>query len=544
MREYNAHSSDSKFIITYDVENELYRVSESFSQMFPIENREFSKEVFYDELLQMGRLSPELSIKFQKAIDKIVKSEQQAAASEEIYLRNRTDELYWYRMDFILSIPGKQIIVSFTNISDSVKYTQHLLKLSRFDELTGLYTKTVFNNTMDKIIEPYAVLYFDICHFKAINNFFGQAGGDLLLIHIAEVLVRLLGNNGFATRISGDRFAVILLTDKVYVELFIESLIKEISSYEGFNVLCNVGIYINRPEEQMSASLKIDRANMAQAVVKGNYSKIFNYYTDDLAVSLVNEQGVTAGMVDALDSNQFVLYFQPQVSHLTKRITGAEALVRWIHPKVGMIPPSSFIPIFEKNNFITDLDMYVFEQACAFLRKCMNQGIPLVPVSTNFSRFDVVQPNFIDNIEEIRCRYNVPVDKIRIEITESAVVEGSEYINSIVRKLQSYGYVVEMDDFGSGYSSLNVLKDINFDIIKLDMKFMSNEKVNERCKTILASVVDMSSKLSMSIIAEGVETESQADFLRDIGCDIIQGYFYSKPICEEEYISKLKENLK
>lgn len=543
MREYKAHSTDSKFIISYDLEKGLYKVSEEFSVMFPIENREFSKDSFYDELLQMGRLSPELSNKFQKAISKIENSEYQAAASEEIYLRNRTDELAWYRMDFILAVPKKQIIISFTNITDSVKYTQHLLKISRFDELTGLYTKKVFNSTMDKITEPYAVLYFDIYHFKVINNYFGQAGGDLLLIHIAEVLTRLLGNNGYATRISGDRFAVILLTEKVYVELFIESLIKEICTYEGFNVLCNVGIYINRPEEVMAASLKVDRANMAQSVIKGNYSKLFNYYTDDLSTSLVNEQGVTASMVEALESNQFVLFYQPQFNHATKKITGAEALVRWIHPEVGIIPPNAFIPIFEKNNFITDLDMYVFEKACIFLRKCMDQGIPLVPVSTNFSRFDVVQPNFIENIEEIRQRINVPVDKIRIEITESAVVEGSEYINSIVKKLKSYGYVVEMDDFGSGYSSLNVLKDISFDILKLDMKFMSNEKSNERGKTILASVVGMTSNLKMAIIAEGVETESQADFLHEIGCDTIQGYLYSKPVSEEDYINKLKENL-
>ena len=227
----------------------------------------------------------------------------------------------------------------------------------------------------------------------------------------------------------------------------------------------------------------------------------------------------------------------------TKKITGAEALVRWIHPEVGIIPPNAFIPIFEKNNFITDLDMYVFEKACIFLRKCMDQGIPLVPVSTNFSRFDIVQPNFIENIEEIRQRVNVPVDKIRIEITESAVVEGSEYINFIVKKLKSYGYVVEMDDFGTGYSSLNVLKDINFDILKLDMKFMSNEQSNERGRTILASVVGMTSNLKMAIIAEGVESESQADFLHEIGCDTIQGYLYSKPISEEDYINKLKENL-
>jgi len=543
VRNYKTHSTNTELFISYDIQKKIFSVSEAFAELFPTVAKDYDSESFYDELLQMGRLSAELSNKFSKSIDSLLVKKIPGIISEEILLHNRSDDMNWYRIDFLLVNPGEKILISFTDISEAVTYTQHLLKLSKYDELTGLYTKSIFNSTMDKIEEPYAVLYFDVCHFKAVNNYFGQAGGDLLLIHIAKVLNRLLGKNGFATRLSGDRFAVVLYTEKVYVELFIESLIKEISTYEGFNVQCNVGIYLNRPEEQMSASLKIDRANMAQAAIKGNYSKLFNYYTDDMATSLVNEQGITANMVDALEHNQFVLFFQPQFSHITKKITGAEALVRWKHPEIGMIPPGVFIPVFEKNNFITDLDMYVFEQACIFLRKCMNQGIPVVPISTNFSRFDVVHPEFIENIEEIRNRYNVPVDKIRIEITESAVVEGSEYINTIVQKLQEFGYVVEMDDFGSGYSSLNVLKDINFNIIKLDMKFMSNGEENFRGKQILASVVSMSAKLNMAIIAEGVETDNQADFLRDIGCEIIQGYLYSKPISEDDYIEKLKENL-
>lgn len=247
-------------------------------------------------------------------------------------------------------------------------------------------------------------------------------------------------------------------------------------------------------------------------------------------------------MLSALDNNQFVLYYQPQYSHITGKIVGAEALVRWAHPDLGFISPNQFIPVFEKNNFITTLDMYVFEQACKFIRNCMNQGIPVVPISTNFSRYDVIEPEFVKKLEECRGLYNVPVEKIRIEITETAVIEGSSYINSVVKKLQEHGYVVEMDDFGSGYSSLNVLKDINFDIIKLDMRFMSNKEKTERGSIILSSVVGMSAKLQMAIIAEGVETESQADFLRDIGCEIIQGFFYSKPISEMDFIEKLKNN--
>lgn len=543
MRNYKAHSSNSKFLISYNINDKTFVISKAFSVEFPFEEKVYTSEAFYDELLNMGRLSTSFLIKFQKGIETLESKENEDIMdSEEALLRNRYEESKWYRIDFILV--KEEIIITFTDITDVVTYTQHLVKLSQYDELTNLYTKAAFNQLVEKTKVPYAILFLDVLRFKVVNNYFGKAAGDLLLIHIAEVITNLLGKNGFASRLSGDRYAILLYTDKVYVEQFSETLLEEISNYDlGFNILCNIGIYIDRPEEQMAASLKVDRAIMAQTAIKGNFTKRYNYYTDDMTTSLVNEQGVTASMVEALDSNQFVLYFQPQFSHVSKKITGAEVLVRWKHPHVGMIPPNNFIPIFEKNNFITHLDMYVFEKACIFLRKCMNQGIPVVPISTNFSRYDVIQPNFIENIEDIRLRYNIPVEKIRLEITESAVVEGSEFISSIVGQLQEYGYVVEMDDFGSGYSSLNVLKDINFDIIKLDMKFMSNEKSNYRGRTILASVVGMSAKLHMSIIAEGVETEDQADFLRDIGCEVIQGYLYSKPVPEDEYIEKLKENL-
>ena len=543
--EYLQQSSVSNFFVICNLKKNTFTFSKDAEAFFP-EGLKTSYDIsFAKELLEKGYADKETFVIVYQAYKEIIQSKEVKSISREIQVKNCQGNTCWFRLDFLLSDPKKRLIVTFNNISEKIQYFNHLSKLLDYDELTGLYTRSAFKHKVDSVTQPYAILYFDIWHFKAINDIYGSAGGDLLLVHISDVLKLLLNNesNGFAERIVADRFAVLVYTDKVYIEQFTMNLVKEIKDYDlNFNIVCNVGIYLNEPEKNLSANAKVDRALTAQEIIKGSYTKIFNYYTEKLTEILVNEQSLTSDMLSALDNNQFVLYYQPQYSHISGKIVGAEALVRWAHPDLGFISPNQFIPVFEKNNFITTLDMYVFEQACKFIRNCMNQGIPVVPISTNFSRYDVIEPEFVEKLEECRVLYNVPIEKIRIEITETAVIEGSSYINSVVKKLQEHGYVVEMDDFGSGYSSLNVLKDINFDIIKLDMRFMSNKEKNERGSIILSSVVGMSAKLQMAIIAEGVETESQADFLRDIGCEIIQGFFYSKPISEIDFIEKLKKN--
>lgn len=542
--EYLQQSSVSIFFIICNLENKTFTFSKEAETFFPEGFKASYDLAFAKSLLKNGIADKDTVDIFVSAFKEVVQSKEIKSVSKEIKLKNRGDDENWFRVDFLLADPGKKLIITFNNINEKIQYFEHLTKLLDFDELTGLYTRSSFKHKVDHVTQPFAILYFDIWHFKAINDTYGSAGGDLLLIHISDVLKRLLNNesNGFAERILADRFAVLLYTDKVYIEQFTTNLVKEITDYDlNFNIVCNVGIYVNEAEKGLPAYAKIDRALTAQSIIKGSYSKIFNYYTESLTENLVNEQSITSNMLEALDNNQFILYYQPQYNHVTGKIVGAEALVRWVHPDLGFISPAKFIPVFEKNNFITTLDMYVFEQACKFIRKCMNQGIPVVPISTNFSRYDVIEEDFVERLEYYRSLYNVPIDKIRVEITETAVVEGSDYISSVVNELQQHGYVVEMDDFGSGYSSLNVLKDIDFDIIKLDMRFMSNKERNDRGSEILSSVVGMSAKLNMAIIAEGVETEQQADFLRDIGCEIIQGFYYSKPISEDEFLVKLKK---
>ena len=241
---------------------------------------------------------------------------------------------------------------------------------------------------------------------------------------------------------------------------------------------------------------------------------------------------------EALKNGHFFILYQPKMNHATGRMIGAEALLRWKHPQYGLQFPMDFIPVFEKNDLIYRADLFVFEAVCKFQRKCLDTSISPVPISINLSRYDIYKKDYVSKIEEIRKKYDIPVNLLHIEITESSAIGGMELVTDVLDQLHACGYIVEMDDFGSGYSSLNVLKDLPVDVIKLDMRFFS-DKVGGRGGTIINAVVQMTKWLNTPVVAEGVETLEQADYMKSIGCSYIQGYLYSKPVAEEEFIQKL-----
>ncbi len=242
----------------------------------------------------------------------------------------------------------------------------------------------------------------------------------------------------------------------------------------------------------------------------------------------------------ALENGRIYVCYQPQINHMTGRMTGAEALIRWEDPEFGPQYPADFIPHLEEADLILQADLFVFREVCSFLRYCRDNGLTLIPVSVNMSRYDIYNNNrYVEEIEAIRKEYDIPVDFLRIEITESSAVGGLGLITSVLQQLHRIGYIVEMDDFGSGYSSLNILKDLDVDIIKLDMKFLDG-KIGGRGGTIISSMVQMTKWLKTPVIAEGVETLEQADYMRSIGCYNVQGYLYAKPVKKDEFL-KLSE---
>ncbi len=255
---------------------------------------------------------------------------------------------------------------------------------------------------------------------------------------------------------------------------------------------------------------------------------------------IMTEQELLECFDDAVRFGHIFVNYQPKINHSTGRMVGAEALMRWTNPEYGMQYPSNFIPVLEKHDLIYRADLAVFERVCRFLRSCLDTGITPVPVSVNMSRYDIYRKNYVEEIEKLRKQYDIPVNYLHVEVTETSAIGGMELVSSVLKQLHDYGYIVEMDDFGSGYSSLNVLKDLAVDVIKLDMRFLSGS-IGGRGGTIISAIVQMAKWLGTPVIAEGVETLEQADYMKSIGCKYVQGYLYSKPVAEEDFLQKLQK---
>ncbi len=541
-------NAETGLYVVYNCENKTFAYPQAINEVF---NARFDLRPLW-QIMTEDNVAPAAAVfELRKAIEAASLSDKPTVNFLNCFLMCADKQMRNYNLGVICTAPRTDIFITFNRCNTYNSRSRLYLQGNKLDELTGILRHGAFADEIatallklsDDDLGKYMLIYFDVQRFKIINDMFGIAEGDRLLIHIANVISEFVKDIGICCRIGSDRFALFLPISEAGPDAQIEELLSSIEAYSlPFEITCNAGIYIIN-DKTLSAVATIDRAILAQSSIKGSYTKRYNYYNEDLRRILLTEQEITGMMRTALEEEQFVVYYQPQYNHSTGMLVGAEALVRWLHPEKGLIPPINFIPIFEKNGFITQLDLYVFERVCRFIRKCLDRKLPVVPISTNLTRYDIFSPNFIEGLEEARQKYNVPSRYIRVEITESAALGNSQFINEAVRKLHRYGFIVEMDDFGSGYSSLNILKDIDFDMFKLDMKFLlSDDDNNGRGGTILSSVVRMVNWLSLPIIAEGVETVKQADYLRSIGCDYIQGYLYAKPLPEDQYTQLLSNS--
>lgn len=416
-----------------------------------------------------------------------------------------------------------------------------IVNATRRDELTGLYSRTAFFDHARKLIHShesgfYVMSCYDIDHFKLINDQYGNNKGDEVLKGIAAIFLEGFSQaRGIVSRIMADNFAIL------YPRSFmdspeIEEIRRKASVLDGsiIPLTFSVGRYFV-DDITMEPSAMYDRAMIAKECVKGRYDEHIAVYDEDMRNRIISEREIIGEMKQALVEKQFEVWYQPQFNHMSGLMIGAEALVRWRHPMKGLISPAQFIPIFERNGFIYEIDQYVWEQVCIFLRSMLDSGKQMVPVSVNVSRYDFFRSDIIEVLSGFIQKYNIPADMLRLEITESAFATSSEQIIYVVKQLKEIGFIIEIDDFGSGYSSLNILKDVPADVIKLDMRFLEGEENTDKGGNILESVVRMARWISMTVIAEGVERAEQADFLKSIGCYYIQGYLYTKPLPREEF---------
>ena len=424
-----------------------------------------------------------------------------------------------------------------------VSLLKELNNVMNYDPLTEIYSKNKFFSASKALLKDnpdkqFAFLRLDIDRFKLINSFFGTAYGDRLLKRVAKRIRDFAKTTECCTfgRIDADVFGIFTPyqgkeeTVK-QIEQAVENMKKLSASY---NIMIVYGVYVVT-DRSLPISFMCDRAALAAKTVKWHYMKSYAFYDDKMRLSIENEQNIINEMSDALENHEFVPYYQPKYDVKTNKPVGAEALARWIHPTKGFISPGVFIPIFEKNGFISKLDFYIWECVCKQLKEWKDKGVPLFPVSVNVSRVNLYNPNLSKIIIELTKKYDVDPKYFNIEITESVYTDDNVMIDDITSQLRNNGFTILMDDFGSGYSSLNVLKDVQVDMLKMDMMFMFKAKYDGRAETIISSVIRMAKWLNIPVIAEGVDRAEQVEFLKSVGCDYIQGFYYSKPLPAADY---------
>ena len=420
----------------------------------------------------------------------------------------------------------------------------------RIDRQTGLYTKAYFYQQARELLEQhpereYDVICSNVENFKLYNDTFGVAKGDELLSGIAHFSRAHMARHGISGRLSADRFMHLCDRNEALREHGFEGFLEQINAMPQARgkVTLKWGIY-HVEDRGVSIERMCDRAFLAADTIKGQYGVLSATYDDRLREKLLREQALTDEMQKALRGGQFCVYYQPKICLSDGSLAGAEALVRWKHPELGFLSPGEFIPLFEKNGFISELDSFVWDSVCAQLRSWHDRHFPQLPVSVNVSRADMYQPDLPERLLALVERYGLLPEELHLEVTESAYTESPGQIIATVRRLREMGFVVELDDFGSGYSSLNMLNTMPLDILKLDMKFIQTEMARPRGQGILRFIVGMAKWMNLHVVAEGVETREQVERLREMGCDDAQGYYFSRPLPVAEFESVVIERLK
>lgn len=446
--------------------------------------------------------------------------------------------------DFITKPYRAQVILHRAAGIIRLRETSALIHQIQYDRLTGVYSKEYFCQQVRDILfrnpdVKYDILCSDIEDFKLINDTFGIAAGDRLLRQVAELCGQRLGERGICGRLNADQFACLLEHREDYAdEMFTQSDSRINSGFGDQNVTMKYGIYTVEDRE-VSVEQMCDRALLAAHSIKGQYGKHFTLYDDKLRGTLLRRQAITDGMETALATGQFEVYLQPKYQIRDGQLAGAEALVRWNHPEWGLQPPGEFIPIFERNGFITKLDQYVWERACALLQEWDQKGYPRINISVNVSRMDIYNVNLADVLTGLVQKHGLSPSRLHLEITESAYTDTSRQLIDTLGSLRKLGFIIEMDDFGSGYSSLNMLTEMPVDVLKLDMKFIQTEITRPAGQGILRFIVDLARWMKLSVVAEGVETREQLERLQNDGCDYAQGYYFAKPMPVKNFISIL-----
>ena len=444
----------------------------------------------------------------------------------------------------------ESVAYGYNRIENCIHYLNAEMQQRLYTDLqTGIPNRMFFERKLKTLLSDhpeieYVAVVGDINRLGNINDLYGFEKGSKVIKLVAEKLCELAKDGGICARFGGGTFALC-------IPYTVERL-NELHSIRYFD-FSDLGIEFPVTMRFGLCSFDVDREDYVKCVnlavfvmnkIKDRMRNVYRFYTEEIEDNLKQESEITLSMRKAMEEDEFSLFFQPQCELHNKKLVGAEVLSRWIKKDGSLISPAIFIPIFEKNGFICEFDKFVWENTFKIIRKWLDENRTIVPISVNVSRMSLESDAIIGILTNLQKKYNVPYEYIHFEITESAVMDDKTQLIQRVSKIRELGFDIAMDDFGSGYSSLNTLKDIPIDVLKLDMDFLSGNLKNRKSDNILTSVIRMAQSLNLYTIAEGVETEEQANYLKNIGCNIIQGFYYSKPICQKEFEHFMEVNQK
>jgi len=444
--------------------------------------------------------------------------------------------------DFISKpYPRHEVIMARVRRSIELSENRDLIRGTELDQLTGLYNREYFYRYAEQYDtfhrgEDTDALVVDISHFRLINERFGKACADEVLRRTGEALLAAMKESGgIVCRREADTFQVYCPHREDY-EAFAEEIAAAAGEGLKGRVRIRVGVY-SRVDKTLEMERRFDRAKSAADTIRNSFSASVAMYDDTLREKEVEEERLLDDFPEALAQKQFAVYFQPKFDIRQSKpvLCGAEALVRWKHPEKGMVSPGVFVPLFERNGLVRDLDNYVWREAAAQIRRWKDMLGHAVPVSVNVSRIDMLDPELTDTLRGLVEENGLDYGDLHLEITESAYTEDAKQIVSVVSGLRELGFRIEMDDFGSGYSSLNMISTLPIDALKLDMMFIRTAFSENGNTRMIEITLDISRALNVPMIAEGVETEEQMLALKKMGCDIVQGYYFSKPVPAEEF---------
>lgn len=392
--------------------------------------------------------------------------------------------------------------------------------------------------------EEYVLIYGNIKNFKVLNENYGHDVGDRILKTVCDVLNRYRQADEPFARVISDTFIILkrFIGEETQVTAF-RYICKEIAKAcayiePNFPICFNAGmLVIDESLRDHTLNSLIDRAVIAYKNAKQMPQGGLSFYTEELHNKLQYDAHLESHMEEALEQGEFLPYLQPKFSIDKKQIIGCEVLVRWKSPKQGFLVPDKFIPLFEKNGFITEIDLYMLKQACKLMRNYLDRGLPIYPCSVNMSRITLMKPDFIQSVMEIIDFYRIPTENIEFEVTENVFMEHTDEVISVLNQLKSLGFSISMDDFGSGYSSFTLLRDLPIDVLKLDKDFLRDSSNQDTTYLIMKSIIDMAHAMNLKVVCEGIETEEQADALEKLGCEIGQGYLFAKPMPVDDYNS-------